>query len=326
MKQHQALVHRFRGKKILVIGDVMLDKYIWGKVERISPEAPVPIVAVSKETFVPGGAANTAANITALGGDAYIVGICGADEARDILLRELKLRSIKVDGIVEHRSKPTTQKVRVIGQSQQLLRFDYEKNDGLHPAFAAQVIEQARDLIPQMSVVVVSDYAKGMVSPELMQMLIADCARRNIPLIVDPKPKHAHLYRGAFLLTPNTAEALTIAGIEGDDAESIVAAAKKIRENLQANVIITRGEKGMLLYEGSHETFSIPTKAKEVYDVSGAGDTVVATLALAIASGASLKDAAILANHAAGITVGKIGTSTVSPQELIDALEGDPGL
>lgn len=325
MKRHQEIVHKFKGKKILVIGDIMLDKYIWGKVDRISPEAPVPVVAVTKETYAPGGAANTAANITALGGEAYIVGICGIDDAKNILIREMKSRNIKVDGIIEHRSKPTTQKVRVVGQSQQLLRFDYEKNDALHESFTSQIVEQIRESIPQMDVIVISDYAKGMVSLQVMQMLISECAARNIPLIVDPKPKHAKMYVGAYLVTPNTAEALAMSGLESDEEGGVEKAAKIIKDSLKTNVLITRGEKGMYLYDKNEDTLSIPTKAKEVYDVSGAGDTVVATLALAISAGASIKDAAILANYAAGITVGKVGTSTVSPQELLEALE-DPEL
>ncbi len=323
MNTYQETITKFKGKKILVIGDLMLDKYIWGKVERISPEAPVPIVTVTKESYAPGGAANTAANITALGGEAHMVGICGADEAKTILIRELKARNIKVDGIIEHRNKPTTQKVRVIGQSQQLLRVDYEKNEEMHETFNAQVVAQIKEMIPQMNVVVVSDYAKGMITKQLMQMLIGECNARGIPLVVDPKPKHAKFYAGAYLLTPNTLEALGMSGVEGDDNESILSAAKKIKEELNTNVLITRGEKGMFLYDKNHQTLSIPTKAQEVYDVSGAGDTVVATLALAIAAGAPLNEAAWLANHAAGIKVGKLGTSTVSHEELYEAVGKD---
>jgi len=310
------ILDNFKGKKILVVGDIMLDKYIFGNVERISPEAPVQIVEVEKEGYSPGGAANVANNISALKGDSFIVGMVGKDSAADILLQELKKRNINAEGIFVDEKKPTTQKVRVLGQKQQLLRIDYEKRGYLEKELEVKIIDFIKKKINEIDAIVISDYAKGVITENLMKEIknIAE----NKAIIVDPKPKHMNFYKNVSLITPNTKEAK-----EMTNKEDIEDVGKELLTKLNCPVLITRGEKGMSLFEKNGNITNIPTKAKEVYDVSGAGDTVVATLTLALVSGATIKEAAIVANHAAGIKVGKIGTSTVKVEEIKKDLENE---
>ncbi|MBI4452494.1 D-glycero-beta-D-manno-heptose-7-phosphate kinase [Candidatus Woesearchaeota archaeon] len=310
------ILDNFKEKKILVIGDIMLDKYIWGDVSRISPEAPVQVVNVLKETFEAGGAANVANNIAALGGFPYMVGISGNDEARNILMEEMRKKCINTEGIIQDKDKPTTQKVRILGKGQQLLRVDYENKEHIHKDIEASIIKFIEKNIKEIDVVVISDYAKGVITKELSRKLI-DLARQNKKLIiVDPKPKHRDFYLNVDLITPNNAEASEMSGIEDGSDETVIEIGNKLLKNLNTNVLITRGEKGMSLFEKNGNTTHIPANAKEVYSLIGAGDTVVATAALAMASGADLKESALLANIAAGIKVGKIGTASVSIEEI----------
>jgi ADP-L-glycero-D-manno-heptose 6-epimerase len=278
----------FNKKRIVVIGDLMLDKYIFGKVERISPEAPVQIVTVEREKYVPGGAANAASNVSSLSGEVYLVGIVGNDIAKD----------------------------------QQLLRIDYENNDYIDNGMNEKIIDRINQL-EGISAIIVSDYAKGTVTKELMIGLRGLANEKKIQLIVDPKPRHKLFYRDVNLITPNKKEAEEMSGIVIDSNDALEKAGKKIMDDLGCNVIITTGEKGMSIFEAGRGPVHIPTVAKEVYDVSGAGDTVIATLGLALSCGASLKDSALIANHAAGIKVGKLGTATVSKEELAVALNQD---
>ena len=314
------LLENFKNKKILVVGDIMLDKYIWGDVSRISPEAPVQVVHVQKETYAPGGASNVASNISALNGKAFIVGIAGNDEAKNILLQELKNRAINTDGIFIEGDKPTTQKVRIVGRSQQLLRVDYENKEHVHKDIEQSVSKFLGRIIKDIDIVVISDYAKGVITQELSSRLIQIARENNKAIIVDPKPKHRDLYSNVTLITPNNAEASEMTNIEdGNDAVSEMGT--KLLKYLNSNVLITRGEKGMSLFEKDGNITHIPANAKEVYSLIGAGDTVVATLALALASDASFKEAATLANIAAGIKVGKIGTASVSVEEIKKEIE-----
>jgi D-beta-D-heptose 7-phosphate kinase/D-beta-D-heptose 1-phosphate adenosyltransferase len=328
-------VQSFQGKSVLVLGDVMLDRYIWGEVRRISPEAPVPVVTVREETSSPGGAANTAANIVALGGQVSLAGICGDDRAKDILFEALERLDIDTTALQIQKQLPTIEKIRIIGQGQQLLRVDREKNACYSKDVLNHLLHTALAMLNKVDAIVISDYAKGVICTETLPILIEYAANKKIPVLVDPKPKHKSLYRGIYLLTPNAGEALAMAGLEYFDDDSIyLQAAEKLEQELGANILITLGERGMLLHpsptmnnNSSNSTqLTIPTKAREVFDVSGAGDTVMGTLALAIAAGASLGEAAVLANHAAGVTVAKLGTTTVSPEELLDALHSDPEL
>ena len=314
------ILENFKDKKILVIGDIMLDKYIWGDVSRISPEAPVQVVNVMKETYEAGGAANVANNVSALTGKAFMAGIAGNDEAKNILLGELSKKGINTEGIFLDKNKPTTQKVRIIGKSQQLLRVDYEKKEHAHKDIEDKMISFLNKIIRIVDVVVVSDYAKGVITPAICNKLIHMAEEHSKAIIVDPKPKHKDLYANVTLITPNNAEASEMTGIEDGD-EAVLEMGAQLLKYLNANVLVTRGEKGMSLFEKDGNATHIPAKAKEVYSIIGAGDTVVATIALAIASGADLKEAATLANIAAGIKVGKIGTASVSIEEIKGEIE-----
>ena len=315
------ILDNFKNKKVLVIGDVMLDKYIWGDVSRISPEAPVQVVNVLKETFEAGGAANVANNVAALNGMAFMVGTTGNDEARKILLEVLHEKSIDTDGMQIHKDKPTIQKVRILGKNQQLLRVDYEKKDHVHKDIEASMIKFLEKTIKNVDLIVISDYAKGVITHEICSKLIEISKLNKKMIIVDPKPKHKELYANVDLITPNNSEASEMAGIEDGSDETAIEMGSKLLKYLNTNVLITRGEKGMLLFERSGNVSHIPAKAKEVYSLIGAGDTVVATAALALASGANLLEAATLANIAAGIKVGKIGTASVSIDEIKREIE-----
>ena len=317
------ILESFKGKKILVIGDIMLDKYIWGDVSRISPEAPVQVVNVLRETFEAGGAANVANNIAALNGKAFMVGITGNDGSRNILLEDLRKKNIDVSGIFLDKAKPTTQKIRVIGKSQQLLRVDYENKEHIHSNIEHSIIGFLEKNIKNIDVVVISDYAKGVITQKVSNKAIETAKKHNKPIIVDPKPKHKDFYSNVTLITPNNAEASEMSGIEDGSDEAAIEVGNRLMKNLNTNVLITRGEKGMLLFEQNGNITNIPTKAREVYSLIGAGDTVVATIALALASGADFKESSILSNIAAGIKVRKIGTSSVSIEEIKREIEND---
>ncbi|MBS3097657.1 D-glycero-beta-D-manno-heptose-7-phosphate kinase [Candidatus Woesearchaeota archaeon] len=317
------IISQFKNKKILVVGDIMLDKYIWGDVTRISPEAPVQVVSVQAESYAPGGAANVANNIAAFGSDSYMSGIVGKDIANEILLKEMRKRNIKTEYIITDEKKPTIQKVRVIGQRQQLLRIDYEKGEYLSKEIENKILDFVTNKIKGIDGVVISDYAKGVITKNLMMNIIKLCKGNKKIVTIDPKPQNKKFYKDATLITPNCKEASEMTNIEPDSEKNVLKIGKKILKELKAPVLITRGEKGMTLFETNGKVMNIPTKAKEVYDVTGAGDTVVATVTLALTSGATLRQAAIIANHAAGVVVGKVGTSTLSINELKQSLENE---
>jgi len=320
MSKIKDILKNFEDKKILVIGDVMLDRYLIGDVNRINPEAPVPIVKVNEEKHVPGGAANTANNIASLGGKAYVLGVVGKDDARKLLEQQLKKTNINTEGLVVDEKKPTIQKVRVIGQSQQLLRIDYEEPDGYNKETEKNLIDYLKKTISKVDVVIISDYEKGAITKTLASITITLCKKNKKPVIVDPKPKNIQFYKDATLITPNQKEASEITKIE-NKLENVVLMGEQLKKMLNSNILITKGGYGSSLIDLEGDIIHIPTKAKEVYDVSGAGDTVVATLALAIAAGADLKYAAVLANHAAGIVVGKTGTATTTIKEIESLFE-----
>ena len=303
----------------------MLDKYIWGKVKRISPEAPVQIVNVDRETYVPGGAANVAANIASLGASAFMVSIVGNDSARDILVAEMKKRNVNTDGVFVDSSKPTIQKVRIIGHNQQLLRIDYEKDNYVDNSVEEDIIGFVKNNLDEIDAVILSDYAKGVVTERVAKKVIDAANSHGKIIVIDPKPRHKAYYKNVTLITPNNTEASEMTGIYGDSDEDVHKMGEIIMSELGCNVLVTRGENGMMLFDrnSGKNIITIPTKAKEVYDVTGAGDTVVAVLALALCSGASFKDSALLANYAAGIVVGKVGTSTASITELRKSIEDD---
>ena len=307
----KGLLPAFAGRRVLIAGDVMLDRYWFGDVSRISPEAPVPVVLVRRTEERPGGAANVARNITALGAGATLLSVVGEDEAgtalEGLLLRERVTASLHRDNTLA-----TTVKLRVIGQQQQLLRIDFEKAPA-HEVLAAKLDEYER-LVTQADAVVLSDYGKGGLAHVTRMIELA--RHHGKPVLVDPKGHEYTRYRGATLLTPNRGEFREVAGV-WKDAEDLERRARKLRADLDLDaLIVTRSEEGMSLFTAA-ETWHEPTKAREVYDVSGAGDTVIATLALMIAAGADLHEAMRVANHAAGIVVGKLGTAVVTREELL---------
>ena len=317
----RSYIKKFRNGKILVIGDLILDQYVWGQVSRISPEAPVPVVTVSSETLQLGGAANVSNNIRALGGRVDLCGVIGADEGGRQFLKVLESQGLGRDGILTDQDRPTTKKTRVVAHNQQLLRFDTERTEAISGVLEARLCRYIAACIRSASALVVSDYAKGVVTPRVMTDLTDLANRHGVPVIVDPKVAHIGRYKGVTVITPNHHEAIQAAGLHGDDEDAILEAGRHLHQRLGCHaVLITRGERGMSLIEGGGRVTHIPTVARQVFDVTGAGDTVVATLALALAAGATMRQAAILANHAAGVVVGMVGTSTVTAAQLDEAL------
>jgi len=308
------LVGAFARLRILVVGDVMLDRFVVGRVTRISPEAPVPVVRFHGEQCRLGGAANVAHNVAALGGRPSLIGVVGADQAGDRFIDQLRTSGIAPDGLVRDPDRPTTEKVRVVTErNQQVVRIDYERDADISDAIESAVIERITVLGDRANALLVSDYLKGCVTADVVRTL----KTLDLPLLVDPKIPHLMHYAGATLITPNSHEAEAATHMRIRNELEARAAAREFRYRAQCPaVLITRGEHGMWLSDAATE-LPVPAMAREVADVTGAGDTVVATLALAVASGASLVEAAILANHAAGVVVGKFGPATVTPDELL---------
>jgi rfaE bifunctional protein kinase chain/domain len=315
------LVARLSGRQVLVVGDVMVDRFIVGDVTRISPEAPVPIVRYRSEYSRLGGAANVAQNLAALGGRVSLVGMVGKDDGADRLRQQLAACGIATDGLVENDTRSTVEKVRVVtGRNLQVVRIDYEEDTDVSGAIEQQIVRAIQRASGDAGVVVVSDYLKGTITKTVVQSLLGRKSA-GAPLLIDPKIPHLDCYAGATLVTPNQAEAeaATLRRIRSDEDARL--AALDFREHARCDaVLITRGDHGMWLSSESAEG-AVPSVAREIADVTGAGDTVVATLALAIAAGATLAEAAVLANHAAGVVVGKFGPATLTAQELLAALE-----
>lgn len=314
---------RFKDVNVLVIGDIIVDHFIWGSVSRISPEAPVPVVNVTGENFLLGGSANVLNNIYSLGAQAAICGVIGQDFMGDHLLELLSELGSPVTGVVKTSDRPTTRKTRVIAQGQQMVRFDREESVSLPLEIIDQLKNFVDDRINDFDAVIVSDYSKGMISRTLMDHLRKKMSSgKKIPMVVDPKPGHADFFRQASIITPNNLEAQMMSGVDIRDDDSLLRAASRLHEILDCKaVLITRGEKGMALLERDQSIFTIPTVAREVYDVTGAGDTVAASLALGLASGLNYAEAATLANFAAGIVVGKVGTATAGLEELLGVMK-----
>jgi len=316
------LVGRFPGTRVLVIGDLMLDQFVWGDVSRISPEAPVPIVRVRRQEGRPGGAGNVVTNVVALGGRADACGLVGDDLAGRALATALASAGGGLAGVVRSRALATTAKTRVIAHNQQVVRFDQDPDaDGIPARIATRLRAWVAAHARRYQVIVVSDYGKGVVTPELLADLAALRKRYGFAYVIDPKrPNFAH-YRGASLVKPNLGEASVAAGIDIEDRASLASAGSELLRRWEADaILISRGEEGMSLFKPKARPQHFPTAAQEVYDVTGAGDTVLATCALALASGGTFEEAARLANHAAGVAVGKIGTATVTARELLRAL------
>jgi D-beta-D-heptose 7-phosphate kinase/D-beta-D-heptose 1-phosphate adenosyltransferase len=309
-----------RGKRVLVVGDVMLDEFIWGKVARISPEAPVPVVEVTDQSFHLGGAGNVARNVRALGGEALLAGVVGRDSAGERVLDAVGAAGIHSLLAVSDSGRPTTVKTRIVAHNQQVVRADRESASEVPDAIESAIVESARRALPSCQALVVSDYQKGVVTPGLVGRLLPLARRRGIPVLVDPKVRHLPLYRRVALVTPNQREAEEATGLAIRGSGPLLAAGRALLRQLQCRaVLITRGEQGMSLFERGRPPVHIPTSAREVFDVTGAGDSVIATLALAVCAGARLPEAAALANHAAGVVVGKLGTACATPAEVLAA-------
>ncbi|MCX7724290.1 MAG: D-glycero-beta-D-manno-heptose-7-phosphate kinase [Thermodesulfovibrio sp.] len=323
----ESFFKNFKEKKILVIGDIILDRYIFGKVTRISPEAPVPVVEVYEEQYRLGGAANVANNIVSLGGKAYLCGIIGKGPTGKVVRDLLTEKGIEQDFIFED-TRRTTVKTRVIGGNQQIVRFDIEDRKRLEGKAKENFLSMIKSILDRFDAVIVSDYKKGVVSEELFRILVNHKKKNGGFIAVDPKVGHFRFYKQVSLITPNIAEASHGAEIDIKDEKTLIKAGFNLLRKLGCDsVLITRGEEGMSLFEKKNsevEVTHLPTVAKKVFDVTGAGDTVIATITLAHVAGASLVDAAKIANIAAGIVVGKVGTAVAAPEEILDVLKTHP--
>jgi D-beta-D-heptose 7-phosphate kinase/D-beta-D-heptose 1-phosphate adenosyltransferase len=311
--------------RILVVGDVMLDQFIWGGVSRISPEAPVPVVDFQRESFMPGGAANVARNLVHLETHAELFGAIGKDEAATKLLKLLSEQRIGCAGLVKSSARHTSIKTRIVAHQQQVVRVDRETRGHLDGDLTKALLAEIKKKIAKADAVIIGDYGKGVVTQPLLDEVKKLCRERGVWLSLDPKPVHHLNLNGLSLITPNRKEAFELATLPDEtknanpfaDKNLMLVAERLLRELHPALLLITLGELGMLLCQRGQKPFHIPTVAQEVFDVSGAGDTVIATFTLTIAAGASPVEAAIISNHAAGIVVGKVGTATTNPEELL---------
>jgi len=327
----EELLDAVRNLRLLVVGDVMLDQFIWGHVSRISPEAPVPIVEFDRESFMPGGAANVARNLTALGTHTSLFSVVGRDSAATHLTQLLDAEHIRRTGLLSVRDRLTSSKTRIVAARQQITRLDRESRGEISRETTNALLRRIDRHLPRADAVIVGDYGKGVVTQLLVDGLRDRCRSLGKWLSIDPKPVHPLDLKGLSLITPNRKETFELAGLDDSTRHpdplhdrQLLRAAESLMEQLQpALLLITLGELGMLLCRRNDPPFHIPTVAREVFDVSGAGDTVIASFTLAIAAGASPVEAAIFSNHAAGVVVGKVGTATVTPAELIASFSGE---
>jgi D-beta-D-heptose 7-phosphate kinase/D-beta-D-heptose 1-phosphate adenosyltransferase len=311
------LVNRLMENKVLVIGDLMIDEYIWGGVTRVSPEAPVPIVGVTNETLRLGGAANVANNIISLGGQVELCGLLGDDQMGRWIKSDLKGKNVGIRGIISSAGRPTTVKTRVIAHDQQVVRVDKEVTTSLDRADEEMILGSAGSFLGECGCVVISDYAKGVITPTLMRSIVELAGKHSVPIAVDPKISQFSIYKGVTVLTPNLFEAAAGAGMVIDSMEALVEAGRRIIQKLGCeHLIITRGDQGMTLFEGTDDFSHIEAFSRPVYDVTGAGDTVISTLALSLASGLTMEEGAYLANVAAGVVVGEVGTVPITVEQM----------
>ena len=322
-KRALEIIRNFPRSKVLVVGDIMIDHFIWGRVSRISPEAPVPVVEVQSDNFMLGGCANVLNNIFSLGGKVYATSVIGPDDMGQRLLGEFRNRHIDTDGVIVEANRPTTLKTRIVAHSQQVVRFDQESRRSIEPKTVEKMIKYVKNVMDVLDAIVISDYNKGVITKPLMDGIREAISGKGIPVCVDPKQNDFSLYQGFDIVTPNNYEAGRATGMEIMDGRDIARLGKMLldRFNFRA-LLITRGEEGMSLFEKDGKTThtAFPAEAREVFDVTGAGDTVIGVFALCVASGATFKEAAALANYAAGIVVGKVGTATISQDELREVL------
>jgi rfaE bifunctional protein kinase chain/domain len=318
----EEILGNFSKRKILVIGDVMLDRFLFGKAERISPEAPVPVVEIEREKVHLGGAGNVAANISSLGGSPFIVGVIGNDFEGKRLKELINSSKLSDEGLFIDEDRVTTAKTRIIAHNQQVVRADREKKLSISPGVELNIISFINKAIPDVEAVIVSDYAKGVITPKIMSHLLTAARKHNALVAVDPKVRNKKLYRGVDVITPNLKETAALSETEIDDEQGLLRAGRRILNRFRSRaLLITRGEKGMSLFlREEKEEIYIPAEVREVYDVTGAGDTVIASFTLTKTTPSSWLEAAIIANLAAQVVVGKLGTATVTVEELRESL------
>ena len=320
------VISQFKQAKVMVVGDLILDEFIWGKVTRISPEAPVPVVWVDSENFMPGGASNGASNIRSLGGQVSLIGVVGQDSRGEILRSLLRKKGVNCDGVFTDKSRPTTQKTRVIAHHQQVVRIDREQLLPLSDGMFGEMARFVKERIQKMDAVIIEDYGKGVVIPKLVREIVRLAKKHRKVITVDPKEDHFSYYRGVTTLTPNHHEAGSAVGFQIKDDRALARAGQKLLDRLKCEtVLITLGENGMSLFQKGKPMVKIPTLAQEVFDVSGAGDTVISAYTLARACKASALDAALISNVAAGIVVGKVGVAVTNTGELLQGIKKEAG-
>ncbi len=323
VEKFQKIISQFPSSKIMVVGDFILDEFIWGSVTRISPEAPVPVVKVDRESFMPGGSLNVAHNVSTLKGNVFPVGVLGKDLYGRMLVKAIRREGIDTGGVVYDAARPTTLKTRIIAHHQQVVRFDKECYEEITAKTKRALLSFIKKRIQSIDVVIIEDYGKGVITAPFLKQVIQIAKRAGKKVVVDPKEKHFTYYRGVTALTPNRYEAYTAVGLEPNSKVPVEKVGSQIIRKLGLDcLLMTLGEDGMGLFEKNGKFHRIPTTAKEVFDVSGAGDTVIAVFALALASGAKPLEAAIIANLAAGVVVGKLGTATLDKKELLEAIKG----
>lgn len=311
------LVAAWRECEILVLGDVMLDRYLWGNVSRISPEAPVPIVEVEGETMRLGGAANVCRNVGALGARAHLIGVTGDDAGGRTLRDELRAAGLSDEGLLQDPSRPTTVKTRIVARNQQVVRVDRESRAELSRSVTDHLVERVLDALGRVAAVIVSDYGKGVLSRALLDRFLPAAHARGVPICVDPKDTHFLSFKGVAVVTPNQHEAAEVLGYKLRDDATVTRAGEDLLARLEADcVLITRGESGMSLFERGRGRTDFPTMARRVFDVTGAGDTVVSSYAVALTGGAEPQEAALIANHAAGLVVAEVGTAAPDLEAL----------
>lgn len=314
----------FKNARVVVVGDLILDEFLWGDVSRISPEAPVPVVWVKKESFMPGGASNVANNLRSLGASVFSVGIIGDDERGAILKGELEQRGIDTRGVFVDESRPTTLKTRVVAQHQQVVRIDKERLDGLDVRLVSKMVDYVTETIKKADAVIIEDYGKGVITPRLLARIVPAAKRAGKIISVDPKEEHFKYYRGISVITPNNHEASRAVGFEIKDEATLKRAGNALLNKLNCKIaLVTLGENGMAVFQKAKPMKHIPTVAQEVFDVSGAGDTVIASYTLSLVAGSDPIQSAHIANYAAGIVVGKVGIAVVTPDELLDRIRSE---
>ena len=314
-------IDQFSNCHILVIGDCMIDEYVWGTVDRISPEAPVPVVAVKRDNATLGGAGNVVNNLAALKANVTIIGTYGSGENGKRLKRMFEDVGAITDGLAQDQSRATTIKTRIMASQQHVLRIDRETSHPINKVLVEQIAKNISNCIQFINLIIVSDYGKGLLTPELLKAIMDQAKKHDTPVLVDPKGFHYEKYGGSSLITPNRKEAALAANMDITDMPTLIRAGQNLMEKVGLpGLLITCGKDGMVLFEPDEPPFHIETRARQVFDVSGAGDTVISVMGLALAAGASYREAASLANTAAGLVVGKVGTATISQLELRDAI------